>query len=522
MNFKKCLFFVLSLLVICTALSACKNDETDDDPDDDDNYSGSIAPDDTPSKPNEGENDTFDEGDPNETVHISTAEGLKSIKPKGTYILTEDIDLEGAEWTPVGSAAHPFSGTLKSAAGKQFKIKNFRITNEQIQISDGDIQPYHKYAYGGFFGVASGATIENVVFENVTVNVSKNDESLCVYAGAVAGYAKNETKFSGVTVNGSTVTANSAEHKTYVGGLVGSMNSSSKAENCSIDAEAAAGESANDAICGGISGELTESELIRCVSNGSAKASAKYGLSYSGGLIGYCSSGKISKCVAKAEVISKVTSSSPQDGKLGAAYAGGAVAIVTAPPGGKKRAVITESYAEGKVTAQSADNAVYSGGFAAKSEYGIYTDCYSRSTVNAESENQAVYAAGFIAHFIYTNYSENSEANDSGYSYDTNIKGCLALGEVNIKTGTKAFFLGKLVYSDAEKKDNKIPFVDKSGYRVTVKVTDLKDNAADYDNKIYDTYLGGNTISLNISFLKDNLGWNDESWEIKNGYPTLK
>ncbi|MBQ6926160.1 MAG: hypothetical protein IJQ73_16110, partial [Kiritimatiellae bacterium] len=44
----------------------------------------------------------------------------------GSYALGEDIDLDGADWTPIGSSSTPFTGTLR---GNNHAIRNLFCTN---------------------------------------------------------------------------------------------------------------------------------------------------------------------------------------------------------------------------------------------------------------------------------------------------------------------------------------------------------------------------------------------------------
>ncbi len=514
MKLKTGLIFVLSVLLLCVTLTACKKDEETPEPDDGgDDYSGSIAPEDGNQNPGgEETEEPVDEGDPNATYEIFTAEDLKTkLKMKGTYVLKADIDLGGAEWKPVGSKAHPFAGTFN---GGGFKISNFKVT-EKPAVSEGDVSLALKYAYGGFFGVTENATVKDVTFDGITVNISLTEENTFIYAGTVVGYAKN-TVLNGITVTNTVISARSVEHITYVGGLTGSMWTSS-ANNCSVNATLNAKESLNDAYCGGITGELREeSALTRCSSGGLVSSVAKYGKSYAGGLIGYCSSSKVSKCVAASAVNATVSSHSPETGKKGSAYAGGFAAIVTAPTF-NNRSEFSESYTTDTctVTATGNKNAAYAGGFAAYSAFGIYTYCYSRSNVTGESTADAVYAAGLIANLI--NYEDDKNEKATPYPYDTRIEECFSTGNVNVKISTMAYFIGTLIYTDSSVKDN---FILESSYyqNMNFYINNTIDNANDKIQKDGSAITSATYGNLHV------LNWSTDVWEIKPGdsFPTLK
>ena len=108
-------------------------------------------------------------------VEISTAAqlfGFAQSVNAGTYyegktvVLTKDIDLKNAAWTPIGSATaeHGFMGNF-DGNGKTISNLNIKVTPD----ADG-------YAYAGFFGITEGVDkdnqnfIKNLKIENVTVN----------------------------------------------------------------------------------------------------------------------------------------------------------------------------------------------------------------------------------------------------------------------------------------------------------------------------------------------------------------
>ncbi|MCL2106217.1 MAG: hypothetical protein FWH26_04040 [Oscillospiraceae bacterium] len=95
---------------------------------------------------------------------IYTAEDLDNIRNDlyGTYILMNDIDLYGIQWVPIGDPLTQFFGFLD---GNGHIIKNLTITDS---------------AYGGLFGFASGATIQNLGIVDCMIDVRE------VAAGIVA------------------------------------------------------------------------------------------------------------------------------------------------------------------------------------------------------------------------------------------------------------------------------------------------------------------------------------------------
>ncbi len=93
------------------------------------------------------------------SIAISNRAGLQAIADNlsGTYHLTADIDLSGADWVPIGANTElPFRGTFD---GQGHVISDLTVK--------GDVQN------AGLFGVAGeGATIKNVGMESTDINTT--------------------------------------------------------------------------------------------------------------------------------------------------------------------------------------------------------------------------------------------------------------------------------------------------------------------------------------------------------------
>ena len=132
-----------------------------------------------------------DQAESTDAVAIDSAEKLAAINenPSGHYILTADIDLAGAEWTPIG--AFVMGGgeegevpDLTAAFTGTFDGQGHTIRNLAINQPEG-------WALG-LFGCAANAEIGNFTLENAAVDGS-------VMAADVVGYAYCST-VSGVTL----------------------------------------------------------------------------------------------------------------------------------------------------------------------------------------------------------------------------------------------------------------------------------------------------------------------------------
>ena len=162
------------------------------------------------------------------SVAVESANGLATVAQmieEGELPTNVDIALEGdidlsklsltrsaVNWAPIGTEAEPFVGTFD---GNGYTIKNLNIV--ETEAKEGK-------AYIGFFGYAKNATIKNVTFENVNINIPCLDiDHSQGHIGAVAGSLEGTSTIENVTVKGditvyATQTANGASRVAVVAG----------------------------------------------------------------------------------------------------------------------------------------------------------------------------------------------------------------------------------------------------------------------------------------------------------------
>ena len=159
--------------------------------------------------------------------YISSTEGLIAVAQEieagnipldATIELCEDIDLSAltrtveSNWTPIGTEDNPFTGTFD---GRGRSIKNLALV--EAEAKEGK-------AFIGFFGYAKNATIKNVTFENVYINIPCLDiDHSQGHIGAVAGSLEGNSTIENVTVKGdiqvyATQNANGASRVAVVAG----------------------------------------------------------------------------------------------------------------------------------------------------------------------------------------------------------------------------------------------------------------------------------------------------------------
>lgn len=163
-----------------------------------------------------------------DTFAVATAEDLATIAEMvqagenftgKTVTLVGDIDLSAttrnavaSNWTPIGTSDKPFTGAFD---GNGYTIKNLALVESEAKEGK---------AYIGFFGYAKNATIKNVTFENVYINIPCLDiDHSQGHIGAVAGSLEGTSTVENVTVKGdiqvyATQDANGASRVAVVAG----------------------------------------------------------------------------------------------------------------------------------------------------------------------------------------------------------------------------------------------------------------------------------------------------------------
>ena len=149
-------------------------------------------------------------GDADETATpIATAAELAAITSDGNYVLTADIDLTGANWTPIN------------------EVSNVTLDGQGHVISGMTIDGTH-WA-GGLFGQAENTTIRNLVVCAPTFLNAR------IHAGTLIGYAEGNTTIENCTVEQLTTKAAS-----YFAGLIGTHSDRNKEatitlRDCAVD-----------------------------------------------------------------------------------------------------------------------------------------------------------------------------------------------------------------------------------------------------------------------------------------------
>ena len=236
-----------------------------------------------PNKPNDllkaGSAAVFDGGDGTEEhpYVITTPEGLSAVRDNlgAYYRLNADIDLSGADWTPIGA----FTPEGDPDAERKIPVKeeaftgvfdggSHTVSNLAVHKSDSDAV--------GLFACVRDAHIYNLTVDGASVD----GHSL---TGAVVGYAYN-SRLTAVSLTGANAIVgheNEAEGSENIGGVIGGAVNS-LIDSCSAKANVVLPDNSGKAgiLCGG----LESTSVINGYATGTLTAGN--GCSDIGGMIG--------------------------------------------------------------------------------------------------------------------------------------------------------------------------------------------------------------------------------------------
>ena len=213
------------------------------------------------------------------TYEVYNADGLLAWNKavQGNLLLnctlTDDINLTGKEWTPIGDYDNRYTGTFDGG--------NHTITGLTIN------------QYGNYVGMIdfldSGGTVQNLTLENVNITGGDivgsvvGDNYGTVTACTASGNVSGTSRIGGVVgYNNGTVTAcyhasGNVSGTSYIGGVVG-RNTSGTLTACYH----ASGNVSGTSNVGGVVGYNISGTLTACTSSGSVSGSLNVG-----GVVGY-------------------------------------------------------------------------------------------------------------------------------------------------------------------------------------------------------------------------------------------
>ena len=260
-----------------------------------------------------------------------------------TITLAGNIDLGGNQWTPIGVTPDtPFKGTFD---GNGFSIKNLHVT--EAVAKEGK-------AYIGFFGYAKDATVKNVTFENVYLNIACLDiDHSQGHIGAVAGSLEGTSTIENVTVKGdvkveATVTANGASRVAVVAG--GNSYGNVTMKNVHVIANEGSYLKANNNV-GALAGQLQGVSVFENCSSNIDVTGTKF---FAGGIIGLAAG---NQTFTNCHTTGDITLTAGRQGKAHDHYRVGGIAGGWAD-GATKVCTLTDCSYTGALSGRNADGSV--------------------------------------------------------------------------------------------------------------------------------------------------------------------
>lgn len=267
--------------------------------------------------------------------------GQETFKDK-TILLAADIDLNNEQWTPIGIKEKSFQGTFD---GQTHTLKNLYVV--ETEAKEGK-------AFIGFFGYAKNATIKNVTFENVNLDIACLDiDHSQGHIGAVAGSLEGTSTIENVTVKGdikveSTVTANGASRVAVVAG--GNSYGNVTMKNVHVIANEGSYLKANNNV-GALAGQLQGKSIFENCSSNIDVTGTKF---FAGGIIGLAAG---NQTFTNCYTTGNVTITAGREGRVHDHYRVGGIAGGWAD-GAKNVCTLTNCYYTGKISGTNADGSV--------------------------------------------------------------------------------------------------------------------------------------------------------------------
>ena len=433
---------------------------------------------------------------------ISSVEDLQTITLDGKYSLVCNLDLQGAEWTPLGTNQVRFTGLFN---GSDFTISNFTIKSGSTV---------------GFFAYNSG-TILNLTVADYVINTQASSGTVGGLVAYNYGIIKNSSVEGTITITPST-------SNSHIGGLVGENNGEiyRSYSSGSISVTSRIPNSV-----GGLVGtnykiiENCHSDASVSSTSGISFGTSSKPYSYAGGLVGR-NSGNISTCYATGSVLSSSLNQASYTTSAYSAvsYAGGLIGYNTNS--------VSNCYATGSVSASSrmrfdyhSPQATshftksYAGGLIGYNTSNI-TNCYALGDVTANSEFTWAYLTGDCSdagpHASYAGglvgYNASSRT----------ISNCFAMGNVTASstyidvTTTALSYAGGVVGLNDGTITNCSRY---SGQKFSVIVAETSKTSATNSLGTSRTL----TVLQSSNFYINTLKWDMDVWNIVEGeYPTLK
>ena len=236
------------------------------------------------------------------TYEVYNADGLLAWNKavQGNLLLnctlTDDINLTGKEWTPIGTKSQPYTGTFNGGGktitgltvtgsneyaglfgriGSGGKVKNVTLKDVKIESNNGmgNVGGVAGWSYGNIENcsvsgsVSGNSTAGGVVGAQWGGSITGCSSSATVkgvtYAGGIAGYTNNGATLTACYATGDVTLESNGSDIYYAGGVVGSNSSSCTLKACYAWGNVT-GSGSGTVYVGGVTGTNDVGSLTAC------------------------------------------------------------------------------------------------------------------------------------------------------------------------------------------------------------------------------------------------------------------
>ena len=398
------------------------------------------------------------------------------------YKLNANVDMDGAEWTPLNNV-DPFNKFI-NFDGAGHTISNFTVGES---------------AYASFAGVLYG-TIKDVIFDGVSIDAGANK------AGVVAGYVGTSANLYECSLTGVTVKNSSVKSTSSAGGVVAQVAVVTTISDCHILNSSVTGGTTNN--IGGFMAypDATGAGIENCTVT-AVTINAPSAIQYVGGFTGNINKATVIKNCKVKDVVINASSSKRVAGFVGQA-------------GRHENSVISGCVVE-NATISGGQN---SGGFVGVDYHPNISKCAVIGGTLTAGNTQA---GGFVGYpegnstlkcQITDSYSTikvvgGSRANVGGFIGIAKglivVKNCYAAGEVTGTNANTGIFAGSVDVNTAA-------ISNCIGWNATLPFAGA---IRDGSTEVKDNYAGAEgTISAKAT----EFGWSADIWDLTGDTPKLK
>lgn len=336
-------------------------------------------------------------------AHVLNTDKTNTLYNKH-YVLSNDIDLGGLEWDPIGryyADSFASGGTNQLTLMGSFNGNGYTISNFKITAFNNSARRYF-----GLFGYLQGP-VKNLTVENARIFGERGVSRIQSAYGIIAG--ENRSVINGCTVYDSYIDVENKDSATiiYVGGIVGNNSAAIKNSSASVDIKAVNFDRLH---IGGICG-MNYNYVGNCQYQGEIEAVSKLETVYAGGIVGN-NHGEVTLCSSDVNMIAEAKKS---------VFGGGIVGVST-------EAKVTRSYAV--VNVAGSGDSVNLGGIAGHNDsYSTLKECYAYGEISTENAVSTARLGGIVG-YAYGTVSNNlslAEVSmtvaDGIFAYDNGVAG---------------------------------------------------------------------------------------------------